>query len=147
MDDLNLAATNGKPILLIGATNRPDSLDPAIRRSGRLDREICMNVPDAKARAKILEVVCRDLRIDGVFDYPRLASLTPGYVGADLAALANEASLIAVSRGARILVRGEVSNEASNPRSVIDTLVPPRTPSRDAFSMLTATTPKRTASQ
>jgi ribosome biogenesis ATPase len=44
--------TDGKPVLIIGATNRPDSLDPALRRAGRFDREICMNVPDDHARAR-----------------------------------------------------------------------------------------------
>jgi len=50
--DLSLEKTDGKPVLIIGATNRPDSLDPALRRAGRFDREICMNVPDDRARAR-----------------------------------------------------------------------------------------------
>lgn len=50
--DLSLEKTDGKPVLIIGATNRPDSLDPALRRAGRFDREICMNVPDDRARER-----------------------------------------------------------------------------------------------
>ena len=52
MTDLSLDKTDGKPVMIIGATNRPDSLDPALRRAGRFDREICMNVPDDIAREK-----------------------------------------------------------------------------------------------
>lgn len=52
--DLSLAKTDGNPVMIIGATNRPDSLDPALRRAGRFDREICMNVPDDQAREKFL---------------------------------------------------------------------------------------------
>jgi ribosome biogenesis ATPase len=52
MDDCSLEKTGNKPILIIGATNRPDSLDPALRRAGRFDREICMGVPDEKARTR-----------------------------------------------------------------------------------------------
>jgi ribosome biogenesis ATPase len=50
--DLSLEKTDGKPVLIIGATNRPDSLDPALRRAGRFDREICMNVPNDVARER-----------------------------------------------------------------------------------------------
>lgn len=52
--DLSLEKTDGKPVLIIGATNRPDSLDPALRRAGRFDREICMSVPDDRARERYL---------------------------------------------------------------------------------------------
>ena len=52
--DLSLGKTDGNPVMIIGATNRPDSLDPALRRAGRFDREICMNVPDDHARERFL---------------------------------------------------------------------------------------------
>ena len=52
MDDLTLEKTGGKPVMIIGATNRPDSLDPALRRAGRFDREICLGVPDEAGREK-----------------------------------------------------------------------------------------------
>lgn len=89
---------NYQPILIIGATNRPDSLDPALRRAGRFDREISMGVPDEQAREKILRVISLKLRLSGDFDYKALAKLTPGYVGADLNALTTAAGVIAVKR-------------------------------------------------
>ena len=56
LDSLSLENTQGRPVLVIGATNRPDSLDPALRRAGRFDREIALGVPDQDARRRILEV-------------------------------------------------------------------------------------------
>ncbi|CAB4394493.1 unnamed protein product [Rhizophagus irregularis] len=98
MDDLSWDKMNYQPILIIGATNRPDSLDPALRRAGRFDREISMGVPDEQAREKILRVISSKLRLSGDFDYKALAKLTPGYVGADLNALTTAAGVIAVKR-------------------------------------------------
>ncbi|KAI9246703.1 P-loop containing nucleoside triphosphate hydrolase protein [Phascolomyces articulosus] len=98
MDDLSWDKTNNKPVMIIGATNRPDSLDPALRRAGRFDREISMGVPDEKAREKILRVLAEKLRLDGNFDFTALARATPGYVGADLQALITQAGVIAVKR-------------------------------------------------
>jgi ribosome biogenesis ATPase len=98
MDELTLDNCGGKPVLVIGATNRPDSLDAAMRRAGRFDREVGMTVPDAAARKSILTVLCGKLRVDGDFDFTELAARTPGYVGADFVSLVNEASLLAVSR-------------------------------------------------
>ncbi|CAG8642300.1 4224_t:CDS:10 [Funneliformis caledonium] len=98
MDDLSWDKTDNRPILVIGATNRPDSLDPALRRAGRFDREISMGVPDEQAREKILKVISSKLRLSGDFDFKDLAKLTPGYVGADLNALTDAAGIIAVKR-------------------------------------------------
>ncbi|CAG8669553.1 9460_t:CDS:10 [Acaulospora morrowiae] len=98
MDDLSWDKTNNLPILIIGATNRPDSLDPALRRAGRFDREIGMGVPDEQAREKILKVISSKLKLSGDFDYQNLAKLTPGYVGADLSALTTAAGVLAVKR-------------------------------------------------
>ncbi|KAI8874777.1 AAA-domain-containing protein [Backusella circina FSU 941] len=84
--------------MVIGATNRPDSLDTALRRAGRFDREISMGVPDEKAREKILKVLASKLRLEGDFDFAELAKGTPGYVGADLQALITTAGVIAVKR-------------------------------------------------
>uniref|UniRef100_A0A8C0IZ27 Nuclear VCP like n=1 Tax=Chelonoidis abingdonii TaxID=106734 RepID=A0A8C0IZ27_CHEAB len=97
MDDLNnLAAT--AQVLVIGATNRPDSLDPALRRAGRFDREICLGIPDEAARERILQTLCRKLRLPESFDFHYLAHMTPGYVGADLMALCREAAMCTVNR-------------------------------------------------
>ena len=85
-------------MLIIGATNRPDSLDPALRRAGRFEKEICLTVPDEEAREKILRVLCRKLRLSGDFDFRDLAKKTPGFVGADLSALTSEAGRAAINR-------------------------------------------------
>ncbi|KAL5732167.1 hypothetical protein ACHQM5_004816 [Ranunculus cassubicifolius] len=85
-------------VLVIGATNRPDAVDSALRRPGRFDREIVLGVPDEKARVEILSVITSKLRLEGAFDLDIIARITPGFVGADLAALANKAGNIAMKR-------------------------------------------------
>ncbi|KAG5520039.1 hypothetical protein PMAC_001115 [Pneumocystis sp. 'macacae'] len=103
MDDISLEKTGGKPILMIGATNRPDSLDPALRRAGRFDYEICLNVPSESGREKILRTILKKLRLSGDFDYKKLAKMTPGYVGADLNSLATASGVIAIKRIFKLL--------------------------------------------
>lgn len=98
MDDVSFEKTGGRPVIIIGATNRPDSIDPALRRGGRFDREICMNVPDEEAREKILEKLTSKLRLEGNFDYRKLAKCTPGFVGADLQGLVSAAGIAAIKR-------------------------------------------------
>lgn len=98
MDDLSLEKTDGKPVLIIGATNRPDSLDAALRRAGRFDREICMGVPNEKSREQILSVLCQKLNLSGDMDLKVLAKMTPGFVGADLNALTAAAGVVAIKR-------------------------------------------------
>uniref|UniRef100_A0A8C9NZ81 Nuclear valosin-containing protein-like n=1 Tax=Spermophilus dauricus TaxID=99837 RepID=A0A8C9NZ81_SPEDA len=97
MDDLNNVAATAQ-VLVIGATNRPDSLDPALRRAGRFDREICLGIPDEASRERILQTLCRKLRLPETFNFCHLAHLTPGFVGADLMALCREAAMCAVNR-------------------------------------------------
>ncbi|XP_012891633.1 PREDICTED: nuclear valosin-containing protein-like isoform X2 [Dipodomys ordii] len=97
MDDLNNMAPTVR-VLVIGATNRPDSLDPALRRAGRFDREICLGIPDETSRERILQTLCRKMRLPETFSFSHLAHLTPGFVGADLMALCREAAMCAVSR-------------------------------------------------
>ncbi|CAH0518117.1 unnamed protein product [Peronospora belbahrii] len=97
-DSLSLENTGGKPVVLIGATNRPDALDSALRRAGRFDREICLGIPDEEAREKILRVLARKMTLEGDFDFAMLARRTPGYVGADLVSLTKEAAVGAVNR-------------------------------------------------
>ncbi|KAH3901599.1 probable Ribosome biogenesis ATPase RIX7 [Saccharomycodes ludwigii] len=98
LDDLSFEKTDGKPVIVIGATNRPDSLDPALRRAGRFDREICLNVPNEYSRIHILQKVVSRLKTDGEIDFVKLAKLTPGFVGADLKALATAAGICAIKR-------------------------------------------------
>ena len=92
------AASPPRHVVVIGATNRPDALDGALRRAGRFDREISLGVPSAEARAAILRVLTRPLRLAESLDVSAIAHATPGYVGADLAALASEAAAAAVAR-------------------------------------------------
>ncbi|MCX8184018.1 MAG: CDC48 family AAA ATPase, partial [Crenarchaeota archaeon] len=84
--------TRGK-VVVIGCTNRVNAIDPALRRPGRFDREIEIGVPDKKARLEILQIHIRGMPLSEDVDLKRLAELTPGFVGADLAALAKEAAL------------------------------------------------------
>ncbi|KAL4452367.1 hypothetical protein ABPG75_008029 [Micractinium tetrahymenae] len=88
----------GKHVVVIGATNRPDALDPALRRAGRFDREISVGIPTEEARLKILQVLSRRLRLSGDFDFRVVAKRTPGFVGADLQALMKESAALAVKR-------------------------------------------------
>uniref|UniRef100_A0A803P2D7 AAA+ ATPase domain-containing protein n=1 Tax=Cannabis sativa TaxID=3483 RepID=A0A803P2D7_CANSA len=78
-------------VLVIGATNRPNAIDPALRRPGRFEYEIELGVPDENARAEILSVLTRTMRLEDSFDLLKIARATPGFVAADLKALASEA--------------------------------------------------------
>ena len=81
-------------LILIAATNRPDTLDPAILRPGRFDRNIIVNFPDIKGREEILKVHTRKIKLAPTVDLKSIASQTPGFSGADLANLCNEAALL-----------------------------------------------------
>ena len=89
MDGLN---PRGK-VVVIGATNRPNSLDPALRRPGRFDREISISVPDKRARLNILKIHTRNMPLRKNVSLDKLASKTHGFVGADLASLSKEAAM------------------------------------------------------
>ena len=88
-------------IILIAATNRPDILDPALLRPGRFDRQIVVDRPDRKGRAKILEVHTRGKPLAKAIELDKLAGQTPGFTGADLQNLVNEAALLAARQGKR----------------------------------------------
>ncbi len=85
-------------VIVLGATNRPEILDPALLRPGRFDRRVAVSAPDRAGRRKILEVHTRSMPLGPDVDLDALASSTPGMVGADLANLANEAALLATRR-------------------------------------------------
>ncbi len=85
-------------VIVIGATNRPDSLDPALRRPGRFDREIEIGVPDRKGRLEILQIHTRNMPLAKDVDLKELAALTHGYTGADISALVKEAAIKALRR-------------------------------------------------
>ncbi len=88
-----------KGVVILAATNRPEILDPALLRPGRFDRQILVDRPDLKERIAILEVHTKKITLDPVVDLELIARRTPGFTGADLANLANEATLLAVRRG------------------------------------------------
>lgn len=85
-------------VIVIGATNRPDALDPAIRRPGRFDREIVIGVPDKAARHEILQIHTRGMPLAQGVDLERFAEMTHGYTGADIAALCRETAMKALRR-------------------------------------------------
>ena len=96
-------------VVLIAATNRADVLDPALLRPGRFDRQIVVNVPDVRGRERILEVHAKNKPLGSDVDLKRLAQLTSGFTGADLANLLNESALLAARRGKKIITQNEVS--------------------------------------
>ncbi len=95
-------------IILIAATNRPDILDPALLRPGRFDRQIVVDRPDRDGRAQILKVHTAGKPIDGEIELEALAGQTPGFTGADLANLVNEAALLAARRNKRHITQSEL---------------------------------------
>ena len=86
-------------VIIIAATNRPDVLDPALLRPGRFDRQITVNLPDVKGREEILRVHCKKVKLAEGVDLQVVARGTPGYSGAELANVINEAALLAARRG------------------------------------------------
>ena len=95
-------------IILIAATNRPDILDPALLRPGRFDRQIVVDRPDRNGRKKILEVHAKGKPIASEVDLDTLAAGTPGFTGADLANLVNEAALLSARRGKKTIEQEEL---------------------------------------
>jgi len=95
-------------IILIAATNRPDILDPALLRPGRFDRQIVVDRPDRNGRRKILEVHSKGKPLAPSIDLDSLAAGTPGFTGADLRNLVNEAALLAARRGKKVIEQSEL---------------------------------------
>ncbi len=95
---------------ILAATNRPEILDPALLRAGRFDRQVLVDRPDKKGRAQILTVHMRKVKLAPDVDADKVAALTPGFTGADLANLVNEAALLATRRGADSVSMGDFSN-------------------------------------
>jgi cell division protease FtsH len=87
-------------IVLLAATNRPEILDPALLRAGRFDRQVLVDRPDRKGRIDILRVHVKKVSLEEGLDLEQIAAITPGFTGADLANLVNEAALVATRRGA-----------------------------------------------
>ncbi len=93
-------SANSKPVIIMAATNRPEILDPALLRAGRFDREVTVSAPDFTGRQQILRIHSKDVTLARDFDIERAARITPGFTGADLANVMNEAALLAARRGA-----------------------------------------------
>ncbi len=87
-------------VIILGATNRPEILDPALLRAGRFDRQVLVDRPDLKGRIDVLRVHAKRVRVAADADLAAVAAMTPGFAGADLANLVNEAALLATRRGA-----------------------------------------------
>jgi cell division protease FtsH len=92
--------TVDKPVIIMAATNRPEILDPALLRAGRFDRQVTVSAPDLAGRLQILRIHSRAITLAPDFDLERAARMTPGFTGADLANVMNEAALLAARRGA-----------------------------------------------
>jgi cell division protease FtsH len=90
-------------LIILSATNRPEILDPALLRAGRFDRQVLVDRPDRKGRIDILKVHARKVKLDPSLQIEQVAALTPGFSGADLANLVNEATLVATRRKANLV--------------------------------------------
>jgi cell division protease FtsH len=97
-------------LVLLAATNRPEILDPALLRAGRFDRQVLVDRPDKKGRVQILQVHARRIKLAPDADAEKVAALTPGFTGADLANLVNEAALLATRRGADAVTMADFNN-------------------------------------
>lgn len=86
-------------VILVAATNRPEILDPALLRAGRFDRQVLVDKPDKKGREEILNIHVRKVRMEKDVDLSKVAGMTPGFAGADLENVVNEAALLAARRG------------------------------------------------
>jgi len=97
-------------LVILAATNRPEILDPALLRAGRFDRQVLVDRPDKKGRVDILRVHLRKAKLASDVDPEKIAALTPGFTGADLANLVNEATLLATRRGAEAVTLDDFTN-------------------------------------
>ena len=98
-------------LVLLAATNRPEILDPALLRAGRFDRVVLVDRPDKKGRLQILQVHAKKVKLAADVDLEKIAAITPGFSGADLSNLINEAALLATRRGAEAVTQADF-NEA-----------------------------------
>ncbi|HRU20754.1 MAG TPA: ATP-dependent zinc metalloprotease FtsH [Candidatus Paceibacterota bacterium] len=95
-------------IIVLAATNRPDVLDPALLRPGRFDRKIVINLPDIQEREEILKIHCRNKPLDSKVNLREVAERTPGFSGADLANLVNEAAILAAKKEAKVIRQNDL---------------------------------------
>eukprot|EP00977_Amphora_coffeiformis_P029086 scaffold38644_cov191-Amphora_coffeaeformis.AAC.2 len=118
---------NHAAVIVLAATNRPDALDPALRRAGRFDKEIMLGVPDESARRHILQNMTRTMRLADDVNLAQLAKRTPGYVGADVRSLCKEAAVMAMNRIFSDVLKetrtATVRTEFTNDNIVMDTIM------------------------
>ncbi|HDD69101.1 MAG TPA: AAA family ATPase, partial [Candidatus Korarchaeota archaeon] len=119
-------------VIVIGATNRPEALDPALRRPGRFDREIEIGVPDKKGRKEILMIHTRNVPLADDVDLDELAEITYGFVGADLAALVREAAMAALRR---VLPQIDLESETI-PLEILEQLVVKKSDFQEALKLI-----------
>ena len=105
--------TGDAGVIVIAATNRRDVLDPALLRPGRFDRQVYVNYPDIKGREAILKVHAKNKPLAPDVDLKAIASTTPGFTGADLANLMNEAALLAAKRGKKAITAQDLADAAT----------------------------------
>jgi cell division protease FtsH len=98
---------SNKGVIIMSATNRPEILDPALLRPGRFDRQIVVDKPDLNGREAILQVHAKGVKLDKSVDLKAIAAMTPGFVGADLANIVNEAALLAARRDKKTVSMSE----------------------------------------
>ena len=103
-------------VIIIAATNRPDVLDPALLRPGRFDRQVTVNLPDVKGREEILKVHAKKVKIGADVDLAIIARGTPGYSGAELANVINEAALLAARRELKAITLAELEESRDKVR-------------------------------
>lgn len=115
MDSLAMEGNNGKPVIVLAATNRPDSLDPALRRGGRFDTEINMGVPNELMRRSILQALTREPKLAENVDFGVLAKRTAGFVGADLKDLVSKAGTWSMDQYRRALEK-----QAADAETIMD---------------------------
>ena len=120
-------------VVVIGATNRPNALDPALRRPGRFDREIQIGIPDKKGRLKILKIHTRNMPLTKDVDLDNLAAVTHGFVGADLSALAKEAAMNVLRR---LLPEMKLREKHPIPKELLDKLVITYSDFKDALKIV-----------
>ena len=106
-------------VVVIGATNRPNSLDPALRRPGRFDREISINVPDKNGRLSILKIHTRNMPLTKDVNLEELAAITHGFVGADISSLAKEAAMVVLRK---VLPKIKMEGEEELSKEVLEEL-------------------------
>ncbi|HIJ98608.1 TPA: CDC48 family AAA ATPase, partial [archaeon] len=121
--------TRGK-VVVIAASNRPEALDPALRRGGRFDREIEIGVPDRKGRKEVLQIHTRAMPLEPDVDLDEWADVTYGFVGADLEALCKEAAMATLRR---ILPKINIEEEGEIPRELLEELKVLKKDFKDAF--------------